>query len=148
MNRFMSYVSPEPMSGCWLWTGCNVHDGYGVLVLSQKMVNKYFPYKKSRTVRANRISYMMFNGEIPKKILVLHKCDTPACVNPKHLFLGTIQDNNLDRKNKGRGFNQKKTHCPYGHKYDHIAPDKRRKCKTCWTNQRIKRKINKNLKKI
>ncbi len=33
---------------------------------------------------------------------VLHRCDTPACINPDHLFLGTRHDNNLDRDKKGR----------------------------------------------
>jgi DNA invertase Pin-like site-specific DNA recombinase len=33
---------------------------------------------------------------------VLHHCDTPLCVRPDHLFLGTITDNNADMKRKGR----------------------------------------------
>jgi hypothetical protein len=37
------------------------------------------------------------------RIFVLHRCDTPACVNPDHLFLGTAKDNALDREAKGRG---------------------------------------------
>jgi len=45
---------------------------------------------------------MLFVEEIPRGMGVLHRCDNPACVNPKHLFIGTQQDNLLDMKLKGR----------------------------------------------
>lgn len=51
---------------------------------------------------AHRISWAIHHGEIPQGFGVLHKCDTPACVRPDHLFLGTQRDNNLDRDKKGR----------------------------------------------
>lgn len=46
----------------------------------------------------------MVNGPIPKGLNALHRCDNPPCVNPDHLFLGTLQDNNADMKTKGRKY--------------------------------------------
>jgi hypothetical protein len=44
-------------------------------------------------------------GEIPKGVCICHSCDTPTCINPEHLFLGTQLDNIKDMldKNRNRG---------------------------------------------
>jgi hypothetical protein len=54
-------------------------------------------------VLAHRVSWAIHNGPIPDGLLVLHRCDNPACVRPDHLFLGTDKDNAADREKKGRG---------------------------------------------
>jgi hypothetical protein len=95
LERFMKYVSPEPMSGCWLWTGALDDKGYGRLGVNRS------------AQRAHRVAYELFVGPIPDLPgyhggCLLHRCDNPACVNPQHLVVGTQQDNIADRERKGR----------------------------------------------
>lgn len=96
LDRFNEKWVPDPNTGCWLWTGNSNKKGYGSLRdLERKMW------------LAHRASWHLFNGPIAKGkgyhgLCVLHKCDTPSCVNPKHLFLGTNQDNINDMINKNR----------------------------------------------
>ncbi len=90
-DRFDAQYSPEPNTGCWLWTGATFHKGHGAIHVGGKQC------------KAHRISWELNIGQIPKGLCVLHKCDVSGCVNPRHLFLGTRGDNNRDRTAKGRG---------------------------------------------
>jgi hypothetical protein len=87
-NRFWSHVDRN--GDCWLWlAGLNSY-GYG-------------KFKQAgRTLGAHRVSYELNVGPIPDGQSVLHRCDTPACVNPSHLFLGSHVDNMRDMAAKGR----------------------------------------------
>jgi hypothetical protein len=97
-ERFLAKVCPEPGSGCWLWRGQLRPDGYGVLWLDGKSHS------------AHRAAWVLFRGEIDPGLLVCHKCDVRACVNPEHLFLGTHTDNARDRQEKGRSMLGEKVH--------------------------------------
>lgn len=89
-SRFWNKVN---CSGeCWLWTAAQDSHGYGL----------FRAVHKESMVLAHRHVWKITFGEIPKGICVLHKCDTPLCVNPDHLFLGTKLDNARDRDAKGR----------------------------------------------
>lgn len=88
-------VFADPNSGCWLWEKAVLPDGYGQCRVA------------GHPTRTHRLAYMAFVGEIPVGLSVLHKCDTPACVNPSHLFVGTQRDNMIDAGRKGRIFLQK-----------------------------------------
>jgi hypothetical protein len=81
---------PEPNTGCYLWEGPVRSKEYGNL--------KY----AGRNQGAHRVAWQLANGPIPEGLLVLHRCDTPLCLNPKHHFLGTNTDNMRDMVAKGR----------------------------------------------
>ena len=78
---------------CWEWRAAKDSYGYGEISKGAH---------GSGILRAHRVSWELTNGPIPKGMCILHHCDNPACVNPAHLFLGTIEDNNHDMASKGR----------------------------------------------
>lgn len=93
-DRFNSKVDRSAGSdGCWMWTAVrDPKSGYGKFYIGAR-----------RFTGAHRASYSIHNGPIPEGMFVLHRCDTPSCVNPAHLFLGTHLDNMADMIAKGRG---------------------------------------------
>lgn len=89
-ERFMRFVFPEPMSGCWLWVGAEDKDGYGIF------------QKDRHPIKAHRYSYSIFVAPIPDNFVIRHKCDTPSCVNPDHLDCGTHKQNVKDMYDRKR----------------------------------------------
>jgi len=84
----MSHVQ-KSNNGCWLWTAYRMKNGYGMF------------RTPARHELAHRSSFRLFVGALDKRD-VMHSCDTPACVNPEHLSLGTKTENMQDAKKKGR----------------------------------------------
>ena len=79
-------------NGCWLWTASLAGKGYGQLKIPGERKQVY----------AHRLAWLIHRGPIPDGKEVCHDCDTPRCVNPDHLFVGTRRDNQQDMKAKGR----------------------------------------------
>jgi hypothetical protein len=78
-------------NGCWLWQGAVNTTGYG-------MAN----WTRSKNLVAHRLAWELLRGQPPAGLRALHKCDTPRCVNPDHIFWGTQKDNSADAMAKGR----------------------------------------------
>jgi HNH endonuclease len=95
LERFWSKVTLYGENDCWNWTASKLPFGYGQFGLGGR--------KGQKSCRAHRISYALANGIFDRKLKVLHECDNPSCVNPKHLFLGSQLDNMRDMFSKGRG---------------------------------------------
>ena len=112
-----SYVVAD--NGCWIWQR-NPSQRYGI----------------TNGQLAHRVSYERENGPIPDGLEVCHSCDTPKCVNPKHLWLGTHKDNMADASSKGRMRGEPRSHCKHGHPLIgdnvYVRPDNsKRQCAVC-----------------
>lgn len=89
-DRFEAKVEYEPNTGCWLWSGAVNNRGYGQIGRDGKIV------------LAHRVSLEIHSGSVAANDHVLHRCDTPPCVNPDHLFRGDHRANMDDMIAKGR----------------------------------------------
>ena len=90
-QRFENKYLINETTDCWEWQHATNNIGYGM-----------FRFDKNTMRTAHRVSYELFNGPIPAGMCVCHKCDNPICVNPKHLWAGTLKDNAQDMVAKGR----------------------------------------------
>jgi hypothetical protein len=94
---FWEKVDKRSEDECWEWIASRDSCNYGM----------FYPKDHSNGVKASRYSYQLRYGDIPKGLYVLHKCDNPPCVNPKHLFIGTQTDNMQDMISKGRLYDRR-----------------------------------------
>lgn len=96
---FWDFVTKTHEHGCWPWTGPADKKGYG------RWGGKV----------ASRHSWELANGPITDGLWVLHHCDNPPCVNPRHLYLGTVVENARDAVARGRTHSPRKDRCAKGH---------------------------------
>lgn len=112
LERLLNRIVVDSVTDCWEWQGGKNNIGYGMIRDENRM----------RT--AHRVSYEEHSGtKIPPGLCVCHKCDNTLCVNPSHLWLGTMKQNADDMISKGRhkfwggktrlGCKHPTTNCPH-----------------------------------
>lgn len=97
MNWDSFWSKVDKTGECWIWKGSKLPSGYGRFGA------------RPRNLYAHRAVWELTHGPIPAGMVICHHCDTPPCVNPKHLFCGTHKDNIADCIVKGRAATPDKT---------------------------------------
>lgn len=119
--RFWDKVSPEPNTGCWLWTASRNPAGYGQYMLVKK------------PVLAHRLVFGVLTEPLENGLQLDHLCRTRCCVNPLHLEQVSTQENT--RRGVAGRANAAKTQCPRGHAYDakntYVGKSGSRFCSEC-----------------
>lgn len=132
-------------TGCHVWRGHSQANGYG----------RFSAF--GRLYRANRVAFFLSNKVDPGPLYVCHTCDNRACVNPKHLWLGTPRQNTADMMVKRglpapdasrpprmfKGISPRKK-CKNGHNFPKPIPGKPRRCRDCynaWSRERYAKQV-------
>jgi hypothetical protein len=102
--RFWSKVQKGNSDECWIWHGSKTNQGYGEINYHNGLDRH-----SNHNEYAHRVAWELTNGRIPEFMKVLHRCDNRLCVNPSHLFLGSLSDNFKDCLLKNRHPNKKLT---------------------------------------
>lgn len=123
-RQFWDFV--DTSGDCWIWTGPTIKKGYGAWC------------GQGVKSLAHRYALGLLEPCPDPSLFACHHCDNPPCVNPNHLYWGTVQDNTRDRDER-QGVPNKgnfKTHCNQGHALTGdnlriVGKEKRRWCRTC-----------------
>lgn len=110
--------TPEPMSGCYLWTGALISTGYGIIKMPEGLK------------LAHRVAWEDVNGPIPEGLVVHHVCENRQRINPEHLRVVTHRENLMAADNVCSR-NAAKTTCPKGHPYERRDKSGSRRCRGC-----------------
>lgn len=94
-KKIRYYVSKQ---GCWICTSHSLSNGYPIVS------------RGGRRFKLSRVMYEKYKGKIPTGMVVRHKCDNPACINPDHLLIGTQLDNIQDRVDRDRSVKGEDVH--------------------------------------
>lgn len=124
--RFWDKVTPEPNSGCWLWTAYCKPNGYA-----------QFGFERGNVQYGHRVAYKTLVGNIPKGMCIDHICRVRSCVNPMHMEVVTPQENIIrgDLPELTVKRHAAITHCPHGHPYAgdnlYVTKTGHRHCREC-----------------
>lgn len=88
---FKILKNTSKVGDCWVWTKSVGSHGYGNICTGASLIET-----------AHRVSYEVFNGEIPAGQVIMHSCNNKRCCNPAHLSAGTQSQNMLDGLRNGR----------------------------------------------
>ena len=91
-DRFWEKVDIRGPDNCWGWTACKIKDGYGLIIVDNKV-----------QLATHVLFYLRKGYWPPKGRTANHHCDNPSCLNPRHLYLGTMKSNMCDKYQRGRG---------------------------------------------
>lgn len=140
IDRFMDRVSPEPNSGCWLWTGATITLGYGRFSPTQK---------RYQFVYAHRYAYEMFVGPIVDDMVIDHLCRVRCCVNPQHLEVVT-RGENVRRGDAPVHIARRNGTCVRGHQLvaGNIMGRSKPRCLTCYIDWKEQREVARLLQRM
>lgn len=129
-ERLVRNCTIDTISGCWNWTAYQDYKGYGRVTFN----NRNYP--------AHRLmAYVTLGFDLNSKLVVMHKCDNKKCINPEHLEIGTVAQNNYD-------FQKRLLHpgfCANGHPREgnlFINSEGTKRCKIC-QKEKVSRYLSK-----
>ena len=94
-HKFETAIERIPIAGCWIWMmALNRPGGHGVIGDGNG--------RPTRLVKAHRLAWMLYKGEIPEGFNINHACDVGCCCNPEHLYVGTQLENLEDSRRSGK----------------------------------------------